>query len=114
MPGASIDNSISHQTKMTIGLVIVLLGGGGAFLYRDMAKEREAMRVQQEHRDRMAQMEHAINEIKRTLEEGIGDRWTLTSQSEHALRMKLANPAMNVPDPRRPGTYIHSSGGGAP
>jgi len=34
------------------------------------------------------------------------DRYTLTQASERALRTAIANPGMNVPDPRNPSNII--------
>lgn len=47
-----------------------------------------------------------LTRIEDALESTTSDRWTLTSQSEHSLRMQLGNLHMRVPDPRNPGKYL--------
>lgn len=37
-----------------------------------------------------------------SLEESIGDKYTIARASENALRMALENPGLRVPDPRNP------------
>lgn len=70
---------------------------------------------QDEHRrmtsEQLGEMQDTISDVRRDLEEIRDDlrySWSKPAQENFALRLKLANPDMQVPDPANPGSYIQS------
>lgn len=53
-----------------------------------------------------------VSNIKRDIAELKDHQYTITAACEHALRLAIANPKMNVPDPRNPSELISVQRGG--
>lgn len=80
--------TISRRTRIELGLTISIVVGIVSIMFVGWRFDKRLTRIE----DALA---------------GDGDeKWTIAQESESALRLKLANPTLQVPDPRQPGSYI--------
>ena len=99
---------ISGNTKVGISLAalvaIVTAAGGAAW-----KAQGTLTAIQQSVQDvsvRITSLETNTAEKMKALEIVMGDRFTKTAAAEWALRMKVANPTIKVPDPRDPSVML--------
>lgn len=80
------------QTKVTLGVAIsCAIGIGCSLFYAQQA---------------LAQVQQSLDVVARDVKAIQDDKYTLSSASEYALRLAIANPGMKVPDPRVPDRVI--------
>lgn len=79
--------TIGESSKVTIGLMVLILGG-------------------------VVAVTALVVRIETKLASIMADRYSLSMAAEDALREAIANPGHRVPDPRKPGQYIVVEQGG--
>jgi hypothetical protein len=95
---------ISGNTKVAISLATVatIVVGAGTAVWKTsqiLTDIRDSVRAVS---SRIENLESSTTDKLKSLELVMADRFTKTQAAEWALRIKVANPAMNVPDPREP------------
>jgi len=84
-------DAIGSRTKIEIGLLITLASGVIAMATGVVIFDRR------------------LTAIEQKLQSVAGDEWTLTMHSEYQLRLQLANPNMQIPDPREPSRLLRDT-----
>lgn len=99
MPLATLANTINEQSSISIGL-LVTVGGGmlgiGAFVARELMGIRKAL----------AGIVGDVKSLRVDLAKLEADQWSKADASEWALRARILNPDVRLPDPRNPQNII--------
>jgi outer membrane murein-binding lipoprotein Lpp len=100
--------SLDKNTLIPIGaaaIVVLAVVGAVEWFLSDQSEHRAELSEQ------VREVQATVTSLSRDMEEIRDDRrysWSKPAQENFALRLKLANPEIQVPDPANPGTYIQS------
>jgi predicted negative regulator of RcsB-dependent stress response len=99
---------ISGNTKVALSLasIVALVGAIATAAWQANSVLTQIRDSVMQVSTRIDTLETNTSEKLRALEVVMQDRFTKTAAAEWALRIKVANPDLAVPDPREPATLI--------
>lgn len=94
------------RIKVTIAGAIVFLASAAGAVWKVQS-------ILTQIRDSVREVSTAVASLQRdtdtkmaAVNAALQDRFTLAASAEWALRMKVSNPTMRIPDPRNPSTML--------
>ena len=99
---------LSGNTKfgLSIATVAMIVSAAGGAVWKAQQTLLAIQHSVQQVSDRITSLEATTTEKMRTLEAVMADRFTKTAAAEWALRIKVSNPTLRIPDPREPARLI--------
>jgi len=107
-------NELLDRFRGWLAIVVIILGMIGTLIGTTWAwrgiiedfkssTDEKIRGIEERAMNQMGTLKAAVEQAQDDVKD---DRYTLTAASEKALRTKIANPSMNVVDPRDPNTFI--------
>lgn len=101
--------TLSHETKITIGLVIALIG---ACLwinnkFNDLNFENQSVKLQLQSMQKG--FEDQLDSLRVVLNQKTEDRYTKAESAARFYRLAILNPGLKIPDPENPHNIIEVS-----
>jgi hypothetical protein len=90
-----IEAKLSHNTTLTIGVFVILIGGVSWLIRSNMSTEFELKMVRLE-------IKQEIGQVNARLDSTADGRWSSHDMQKWAYEMRKANPTIVVPEPDVP------------
>ena len=110
--------TINRNSKITLGLVMLLLTGAVGFTWNIGEKvadiQSTALANNQELKDLIRDGDESGKDIEREvvgnrsrIDAILATRWSIDNEAEDAARNAIANPGIRYADPKNPGDYFY-------